>query len=479
MFVNVVPGETRIALVQSGRLVSLNIARASQECRIGSIYLGRVIQVVPSLNAAFVDIGLTRPGILNAGDAATNKSARPARISSLVREGDALLNQIVREPVGDKGPRLSARISIAGRNLTYIPSGDGVIRHREATDDDRWAPLENGLTSLGDEFGGVVVRERAQEADTDHLISEATALCKFWSIHLARSQQHDPPRLIVNAAAPVDAAIRDWGEPDWTRIVVDDRRLAEDARKACQRHLPQLTDRVEHYDSSEPLFEHEEIEEQIDAALASEVSLPSGGSIIIEETASVVAIDVNSGHGAIRRNYNEYAAATNEEAAAEIVRQIDLRNLAGRIVIDFIPTRQRAGRNRVLRTLRDGFEADNVESFIGGYTKLGLVELNRQRNGESLAHYLVGAVESLARRRTAKSPESISYDVIRVILKESRYAVMGSFVVIASTRLTRVIEELLSDLRTDLERRVGTIAVRQDPAFGPDEFVIHADHRPN
>lgn len=479
MLVNVVPGETRIALVQSGRLVSLKIARASQECQIGAIYLGRVIQVVPSLNAAFVDIGLTRPGILNAGDAVTNKSSHPARISSLVREGDALLNQVVREPVGDKGPRLSARISIAGRNLTYIPSGDGFMRQRKATDDDRWAPFENGLTSLGEDFGGVVVRDRAQEADTDHLVSEAKALCKLWSTHLARSQQQDPPRLIMNVAAPVDAAIRDWGEPNWTHIVVDDRRLAEDARIVCRRYLPQLTKRVEYYDSSEPLFERQEIEEQIDAALASEVSLPSGGSIIIEETASVVAIDVNSGHGATRRNYNDFAAATNEEAAAEIVRQVGLRNLAGRIVIDFIPTRQRAGRNRVLRTLRDGFEADNVENFIGGYTKLGLVELNRQRYGESLAHYLVGAVESLARRRTAKSPESISYDVIRAILKESRYAVMGSLVVIASTRLTKVIEELLSAVRTELERRVGTIVVRQDPTFGPDEFVIHADHRPN
>ncbi|MDA0239407.1 MAG: ribonuclease E/G [Proteobacteria bacterium] len=434
LFINVIPGETRIALTDAeGQLMQLAIDRdggGQKRPATENIYLGRVLQVVPGLNAAFVDIGDTTPGFLNANDAlplrlqGTNRISA-TKISDCVHEGEAVAVQVLTPPTGEKGARVSRRIRLRGRSVDYLPA----------------------------------------EPDDPAASGEAAHLRERWSEIQPRLDQATAPSLIAAGAGALEAIIRDHADKGWDRIVIDNRRSLPVVKGYLSRYCPDLIDRLDHDEAGGALFEREELEEQIDMALQPHCPLPGGGSIIIEPTAALTAIDVNAGPGAANNNPEVLATAVNLDATRELARQLRLRDLGGQIVIDYLPMRKKANRKKVLDALRSGQADDSAEAYVAGFTQLGLVEMTRHRQGISLAEVLA------APGGGGKSALTIAYDIIRALIKESFHSNPNGKVT-ASPAVINVLKNDVAGSLQEVQLKVGAVSLEADPMLNNDAFRI-------
>ena len=419
------PGETRTALLTHGRLVEILISRAGGESLVGNVYLGRVASVNKGLDAAFVDIGTGRDGFLAVAEARTEtrpagKEGRDA-IGDYLNEGASVLVQVTRDPIEDKGVKLTTRMTLPGVNLIFRPRQAGIAISRRIDDDAVRARLTDLITGLAPKFtqdlasgGGFIVRTAAAGSEAPAIEEEAARLTARWREIEDRAATAKPPRLLLAEVSPAFSALRDGGGSGIEKIIADDADALAGVRGFCEAEMPAQAKLLELHQGPEALFEAYGVEEQIDAALSPTVALPGGGSLIISQTPALTAIDVNTG-GADKGSRERTAFQVNLEAAHEVARQIRLRNLSGLIVIDFVPVRDNARKQEVVDALRQAAAAVALSVFIAGTTRLGLVEMTRPRHGPTLLDILCGVTASAP--GAVKSPLTLALEALRAVLR--------------------------------------------------------------
>ncbi|MBM3505816.1 MAG: Rne/Rng family ribonuclease [Alphaproteobacteria bacterium] len=479
VLINVGLGETRIAVMRGGRLIDYFVERPRRQSPMGSIYLGRVERVVSGMEAAFVDIGLDRSGFLAAWDARppglTNEGERRQAppITSLVHEGQAVIVQATKEPTGDKGARLSTHVSIAGRYVVFVPGGRGAALSRRITEQserDRLFAIAEPALADG---GGLIVRTAAAGTAAADLLADIASLRTAWTEILARAETAQPPTCLHEELAPVERAIRDLVRTETKRLVVDHGDAVSIARGYAASRVAGLS--IEHHRGD--VFADHAVEEELEQALATRVALPSGGSITIEATEALTAIDVNSGRYVKGADPTATGLATNLEAAQEIARQIRLRNVGGIIVIDFIHVAAGDG-PKVVEALKVATAGDRAPIRIGAMSEFGLVEMTRKRTRESLERIVTDECPWCEGRRRLPSVESVAYEALRRTERATHGpSARGRFVVVrVAPEVAEFLVEEEAELLRALERRIGcSVEVEPDGDFARDEVEIVHD----
>ena len=479
ILVDVSPGETRVAFMDAGRLAELMVARDDHRDLIGNIYLGRVEKTLSGIQAAFVDIGLDRSGFLGvadarpAGEAPTQKTRD--RITDHVSEGDAVVVQVLKDPVPGKGARLTMRPTLAGRTLVLTPGDPGVRVSRRidaGADNNR---LAETITELAEEGEGYILRTVAAGVGRDAFVRDIEYLRDRWERVVGARAQATPPARLHEEADPVIRALRDSAGLGVARVVFEDAAKLEDARAFCRGLAPELVERLELHSEDVPLFRAHSVEEQIDEALAATVGLSSGGTIILDETAALCAIDVNTGGHSAAGGFEETALGTNLEAADEIARQIRLRNLAGLMVVDFVPMRRYENGAAVLERLRDAVADDPCPTRVAGFTRLGLVELTRERRRMSLGRLFTRSCPACEGLGRIASPQALAYDALRRVLAEARAAPGAALTVRAHPGIVDELRGPGANARDRTEDRIGgRLELVADPEIAPDRFEVAA-----
>ncbi len=426
ILISVSPGETRIAYLNQGQLIGLEFERSGRESRVGDIYLGRVEGVIHNLQAAFIDIGLARSGFLALPEARpvrTSPDERDDAIGNYVKEGDAVVVQVLRDAEEDKGPKITVRASLSGRDLVYTPGQTGVVVSRRITDADERQRLSTVIGATAGDDGGFILRTAAQEAEDEDLVAETERLRDRWSAIEAAAANANAPALVYRDLDAATRALREFGSADLERITIDDGETMQRIRAYAEAETPDLVQLIESHDGSEPLFDTHGVEELIDAALSPVVGLPSGGSLIISETPALTAIDVNTG-GAGGGGREQTALDVNREAAAEIAKQVRLRNISGLLVIDFIRMRRDENRETVLSAFRRALMGDAQQPQVIGFTALGLVEMTRRRQGASLSEIVCADPAD----GYLKSPLTTALEALRGVLREAAAGAAAEFV---------------------------------------------------
>ena len=439
ILVNHTAHETRIAVVQQGVVQELHIERASTRGLAGNICLGRVSRVLPGMQSAFLDIGLERAAFLHVADlwqsrANAHSSGHAMPIEKLLFDGKPLLVQVIKDPLGTKGARLSTQISIAGRLLVYLPQDPHIgVSQRIGSESER-AQLKARLQKLlpEDERGGFIIRTSAEDAPEEELAADIAYLRKRWREILDDSQRRPAPSLLYQELSLSQRMLRDVAGEETASIQID----ADDERarmiEFAGTYVPGLAGLIRGYDGERPLFELYGVEGEIEKALARRVDLKSGGYLIIDQTEALTTIDVNTGGYVGGRNFDDTIFKTNLEAAHSIARQLRVRNLGGIIIVDFIDMSSAEHRDAVLQELRKALSRDRTRTTVNGFTALGLVELTRKRTRESLAHVLCEPCPTCAGRGMLKTARTVCYEILREIQREARQFDPREFRILAS-----------------------------------------------
>ncbi|ANQ86772.1 ribonuclease G [Azoarcus olearius] len=434
--INFTPQETRVAIVEQGVVQELHVERTASRGIVGNIYLGKVVRVLPGMQSAFIEIGLERTAFLHVADIWSDRqngeAAKP--IERILAEGQSLVVQVLKDPIGTKGARLSTQISIAGRLLVYLPQEKHIgISQRIENETEREA-LRERLTRLvpADEPGGFIVRTMAESASDDELAADIAYLRKLWNEIRNNSTGAFPPKLLHEDLGLGQRVLRDLVNEETTRIRVDSRENFQKLAAFAAEYSPKVLPLLEHYTGERPLFDIFNIEEEIQKALARRVDLKSGGYLIIDQTEAMTTVDVNTGGFVGARNFDDTIFKTNLEATQAIARQLRLRNLGGIIIIDFIDMENVEHREMVLEEFRKALARDHTKMSINGFTALGLVEMTRKRTRESLAHLLCEACPTCGGRGEVKTARTVAYEVLRELLREARQFNAREFRVLAA-----------------------------------------------
>lgn len=385
-------GLARIALRAEGRLVELFIGADGTTDAVGSIILGRVSAVLPGMEAAFVDIGAERAGFLSlAAPRADAESEGAQPLFEPVQEGAEVLVQVTKTGQEGKGAGLTRNISLAGRYLVFTPLQPRIAVSRRIEEDGAREALVQAMGEIARPGEGYILRTAARDVAAEALAADAEELRELWAGIRDLKERAPPPQTLHGAVRGLSEVLRDHAHEGMRRILVDTRRAETDAQAFCDAHIPDLGTRIEVWDGTDPMFEALGVEDDIAEALEPVVTLPCGGSLIIEQTQALTAIDINTGRNVGRTSHAETVRATNLEAAAEIPRQLRLRGLGGITVIDFIHMEEEADREMVMETLMEGLSADPAFIRASGISELGLVELARRRGDGTLEARLAGA----------------------------------------------------------------------------------------
>lgn len=486
ILVNFGPTETRAALVENGVLQEVYIERARSKGFVGNVYKGKVVRVLPGMQAAFVDIGQERAGFIHVADIAPlgkdgmeEKSNDEAEIRDLLREGQEILVQVTKDPISTKGARLTTHLSVSARYLVYMPNNKHIGVSNRIEDVDERERLKGLVESLAEEYaekypiGGFIIRTVAEGATEDELRADIPFVFKLW---------HDLDDTIKSAKAPsviyedlplFMRTIRDLMRPNIEKVRIDSRESFARMEKFAQHYAPEIGGRLEHYPGERPLLDLYGVEQEIQKALEKKVMLKSGGYLIIEQTEAMSTIDVNTGAFVGHRNLEETIFKTNLEAAAAIARQLRVRNLGGIIIIDFIDMKEEEHKRQVIRTLEKFMEKDRAKTSITGVSELGLVEMTRKRTRESLGQVMCEPCPVCQGRGTLKSPETVCYEIFREILREARTYETEKFLVLASQAvIDRLLDEESSNV-ADLEMFVGrTIKFQVESIYNQEQYDI-------
>ena len=477
LLINVIPGEIRGAAVHDSHLVELFIERRQRASLVGNVYLGRVQKIIPGMNAAFVEIGLDRAGFLSADAARTEwtddfRGPSP-RIGDMVTEGEAVLVQVVKDAIARKGVQLNRRITLPGRYLVYSPQQPRVTISRMISDEDEQARLTSLMAEIAAPGEGFILRTNAVGATRDDLSADADFLRLVWVDVEAARDQAEAPALLHTDLDPLLRLIRDHVHEDMSRILVDSDGGYAAAREFCARFMPQIEDRLELHKGPEAIFSLYDVEAEIERALSSRIGLPSGGSVVIESTEALTAIDVNSGSFVAGAGPEDTAMRTNLEAAGEIARQLRLRNIAGLIVIDFIHMDEDANWSELLDELEHTLSTDRTLSRVIGLTGAGLVEVTRRRRRESLAQTMTDICYDCGGSGRIASVSSVSLELMRALRREAAVAPPGPLTVCASVEIVDALENGAADDVDELRAVVGRqITFRREPGYGREQFDI-------
>ena len=475
LLIDVMPGEIRAALVADGRVVELFVERRGRESLVGNLYLGRVERILDGMDAAFVDIGLGRSGFLGLDGARTGERGDRDRIGDYAVEGEAVAVQVVRDAVGRKGVQLSRRFSLAGRHLVYTPGRNRVAVSRQIADEDERTRLEALAGSVADADGGFIVRTAAEGAAAAEVAADAAHLRRLWSDVEASQAGASPPALLYEEPPPLLRLFRDRVSETTDEIVIDSPGGLAAARDYCRRFLPALEGRLRLQTGPDHVFDADEVEAEIDRALAPRFALPSGGELVIESTEALTAIDVNSGRFTGGGRLEETAFRTNLEAAEEAPRQLRLRNIGGLILIDFIHMRDETRWGRVLDALGGALAMDRANVRLIGRTGAGLVEITRRRQRDSLERAFTGPCAECGGIGRTVTARTAALRVMRALKREAGKARPGILTVTAASDVVDMLEDeaapAMSELAAILGRRV---ALERAPAYGRETFDIVA-----
>jgi len=425
ILINITPQETRVAIMLAGTVQELHIERSATRGLVANIYLGQVARVLPGMQSAFIDIGLERAGFLHVADIWESRQAngeKPPPIERLLHEGDAVLVQVVKDPIGTKGARLSTQISLAGRMLVYLPQDPHIGVSQRIENEAERAHLREMIARLipAGETGGYIVRTSAEDAHDGDLCADIVYLRKRWTRIQEASRQVAAPALLYQELSLAQRVLRDVVNEQTASVQIDSRENFAMLQAFAEQYVPQVAARLQHYSGERPLFDLYQIDDEIEKGLARRVDLKSGGYLIIDQTEAMTTVDVNTGGFVGTRNFDDTVYKTNLEAAQAIGRQLRLRNLGGIIVIDFIDMVLAMHRDAVLSELRKALSRDRTRVTISGFTQLGLVEVTRKRTRESLAHILCETCAVCGGRGEIKTARTVCYEVLREILREAR-----------------------------------------------------------
>ena len=472
ILINVTPQETRVAITAAGVVQELLIERAASRGLVGNIYVGRVARVLPGMQSAFVEIGLERAAFLHVADI-WDRRDRP--IEKILSEGEPVLVQVVKDPIGSKGARLSTQLSIAGRLLVYLPHDPHIGISQRIEDEGGRAALRERLKELvpADEKGGFIVRTLAEAAGEEELRADLAYLRQIWAAIRGRSLGAAPPQLIYQDLSLAQRVLRDMVSAATSRVLVDSRETWQKLAAFAGQYMPQVRGRIEHYAGERPLFDLQNVEPEIERALSRRVELKSGGYLIIDQTEAMTTIDVNTGGFVGSRNFDDTVFKTNLEAAQAIARQLRLRNLGGIIIIDFIDMDSVEHRNAVLDELRRALARDRTRITLNGFTALGLVEMTRKRTRESLAHVLCEPCPTCAGRGEVRTVHTVCYDILREIVREARAFNAREFRVIAAQPVIDLLLEDESASLAMLQDFIGRpVSVQVETSYTQEQFDI-------
>jgi len=425
ILINITPQETRVAVLLGGVVQELHIERSAMRGLVGNLFLGRVARVLPGMQSAFIDIGLERAAFLHVADIWEYRQftqEKPPPIERLIHEGDTLLVQVIKDPIGTKGARLSTQVSMAGRMLVYLPQDPHIGISQRIEDEAERAQLRERLQRLvpADERGGYIIRTSAEDATEQDFANDLDYLRVLWSRILERRTEAAAPYLLYQELSLAQRMLRDVATEDTTTIQVDSRENFQKLQAFARQFVPRVERKLLHYTGERPLFDLYSIDAEIEKALGRRVELKSGGYLIIDQTEAMTTVDVNTGGFVGTRNFDDTIFKTNLEAAQAIARQLRLRNLGGIIIVDFIDMMNAEHRDAVLSEFKKALARDRTRMTVSGFTQLGLVEMTRKRTRESLAHIVCEPCPTCQGRGEVKTARTVCYEILRELLREAR-----------------------------------------------------------
>ena len=498
ILINVTPRETRVGVVENGMLQEVHVERAGRRGFVGNIYCGRVQRVMPGMQAAFVEIGLSRAAFLHASDivrappaltadegegngaapangsAAGNGAPHTPPIGELVHEGQRIIVQVIKDPIGGKGARLSAQLSIPSRYLVLLPHTQLHGVSVRIDDEVERARLKELLARLSEgDRSGYIARTNAEGEEEAALAEDIGYVRKVWQAVQENIERAEPGARVYEEPALPLRVLRDLMHDDIEKVRVDSRETFQRTLEFARRFMPQLAERIEHYAGERPIFDLYGVEDEIGKALRKEVPLKSGGHLVIDQTEAMTTIDVNTGGYLGTRNLEETVFRTNLEAAQAAARQLRLRNLGGIIIIDFIDMTDVEHRRQVLRTLEKSLSRDHARTTVYEMSPLGLVEMTRKRTTESLERQLCEPCPSCAGRGKIKTAETISYEIFREITRAVRQFEAEKLLVLANPRVVARILEEDSAAVSELETFIGkTIRFQPEEQYAQEQFDV-------
>ncbi|MBB5322116.1 ribonuclease G [Marinobacter oulmenensis] len=486
ILINVTPVETRVALVENGMLQEAYIERTSRKGIVGNIYKGKVVRVLPGMEAAFVDIGLERAAFIHASDVVCSQTGPDEAsdvpktvpdIRTLLREGQSLVVQVTKDPIGTKGARLTTQLSIPSRYLVFMPGVSHIgISQRIEDDTERSrlkALIEQAAVEKEDIDGGFIIRTAAEGASTEEMVADMVYLHRVSQSINERITRVKAPCAVYQDLPLFIRTIRDLIRPQTEKVRIDSRESHQRVMEFVDEFVTEFSDKVEYYPGERPIFDLYSVEDEIQKALSRKVQLKSGGYVIIDQTEAMTTIDINTGAFVGHRNLEETIFKTNLEAARAISRQLRLRNLGGIIIIDFIDMEDTEHQRQVHRMLEKMLERDHAKTKITGVSELGLVEMTRKRTTESLGQVLCESCPVCDGRGFLKTAETVCYEIFREIMRVNRVYEAESYLVMASQKVVDRLLDEESDNVADLETFISkTIRFQVEPFYSQEQYDV-------
>ena len=477
ILINVTPQETRVAVIQQGVVQEVQIERTSARGWVGNIYMGRVVRVLPGMQSAFVEIGGARAAFLHVADlwGHRQEGADAKPIERLLSEGQNLMVQVIKDPLGTKGARLSTQISLAGRRLVYLPQESHIGISQRIGDEEERLHLRDKLQQLlpPEIGGGFIIRTMAETASDRELTTDIDYLRKLWNDIQDKAKSAAPAASLYKDLDLGLRVARDFVNDDTTRILIDSRETFQKVQAFAQEFTPNVAPRLEHYDGERPLFDMYGVEDEIEKALARRVDLKSGGYLIIDQTEALTTVDVNTGGFVGGRNFDDTIFKTNLEAAQVAARQLRLRNLGGIIIVDFIDMDNEEHKNAVLNEFRKALARDRTRMTVNGFTQLGLVEMTRKRTRESLAHVLCEPCPVCEGRGELKTAQTVCYQILRELLREARQFDAREFRILASQHVIDMFLDEESQSLAMLSDFIGKpVSLQVESQYNQEQFDI-------
>ena len=482
LLINVTPSETRVALVANGKLQEVHIERQSKRGIVGNVYKGKVSRVLPGMQAAFVDIGLGKAAFLHAADIIPHTECvqegekehfKTRNISGLVREGQDIVVQVVKDPLGTKGARLTTDLTLPSRYLVFMPEAERVGVSQRIESEAERERLKELVTAYMPEEGGFIVRTATEGAGEQEIEQDAAYLKRLWQKVGQRAKTNPPCSVLYEDLSLAFRVLRDYVGAGIDRIRVDSKLTYGELSLFLEEFVPQLKDKLEYYPGERPIFDLYDVENEIQRALDKKVEMKSGGYLIIDQTEAMTTIDINTGGFVGHRDLEETIFNTNVEATQAIARQLRLRNLGGIIIIDFIDMADSEHQQRVLQALECALSKDNAKTKISGFSALGLVEMTRKRTRESLEHVLCQECPSCSGRGMSKTVETVCYEILREILRVNRAYDADNFVVYASPAVAETLQGEESHNLAELELFIGKqVRVQTEMLYVQEQFDV-------
>ena len=481
LLINVTPSESRVALIENGILQEIHVERSTKRGLVGNIYRGKVSRVLPGMQAAFVDIGFEKAAFLHASDivihnevvgevSATHLQKRDIR--ELVRDGQDIVVQVVKDPIGTKGARLTTDITIPSRYLVFMPSVTHVGVSQRIEDEAERERLKALVQPFCDDAGGFILRTAAEGVSETELSQDAAFLRRLWN-KIQQRRQRKTSHILYEDLPLARRVLRDFAGTELDRIRVDSKLMYQELNDFTQEYVPELHSKLEYYVGERPIFDLYDVENEVQRSLERRVDLKSGGYLIIDQTEAMTTIDINTGAFVGHRNLEETIFNTNIEATQAIARQLRLRNLGGMILIDFIDMTEPDHKRRVLQSLESATNKDRAKINIHGFTSLGLIEMTRKRTRESLEHVLCGECPVCKGRGTIKTVETVCFEIMREIVRVHRAYEADMFVVYASPKVADALLGEESHMLAELEVFVAKqIKVQTEPLYNQDKYDV-------